>query len=177
MRSRRWLAPALTLSLLGLAWTAVRPVPPSGPNSGEPLETVLVDLADRSDPTSLRQLSVDLPGNCILLTTVSESCSVCRRMRLTWASRHGEWETRVGRSIPSVWLVDGALNSLAAFVSTYSMTHVSLAAIRPASPAHFRQLGVWGTPTTYLLDDSSKLIYGMIGNGFPPDSVARRACW
>lgn len=176
MRSRRWLTPVLTLSLLGLGWTAVRPVSPNGPELGGPLATVDVDRTGRSGPTSLRELSIDLPGKCILLTAVSESCSVCRRMRLSWALRHREWETRVGRDIPSVWIVDGALDSLAAFVSTYSMTQVVLVAIRPSSPAHFRQLGVWGTPTTYLLDDSTRLIYGMIGNGFPPDSVARQAC-
>ncbi len=95
---------------------------------------------------------------------------------MRWRSRLEEWTRRVDRTVHPIWLFDGDSDNIEAFVERYSLSGVEAISVHERSDVRFRELGVWGTPTSYLLDGSMRLRYGMIGDRFPPDSVTKAAC-
>ena len=181
--SRNLLSAAVIVGLCGTVgyaggmWLAGRtpPTPPTGPVMGELLPPVTV-VVDTDSTTSLNHLLTSSTTSCSLLVLISTRCSFCIRMRGTWPQRADAWSDSVGVPVMNIWLAGEEVGALREFYFGYDFEGVVLGRI-PKDPARaLERLGVFGTPTTYLLDAEGRLRMGMIGDTLPPLNKGREVC-
>lgn len=169
---------AAAAGYLGLSWWAQNhPSPPTGPPLGEPLPATNVTLLGVTDGSAetLRDFT-SATGRCSLVVLASVSCSYCRLMRATWPSRARLWVDSVGAEVERVWLSGDSEGDLQAFYEGFDFDDVTLLRV-PEEPAlALGRLGLFGTPTTYLLDRKGRLHFGVMGDRLPPVSEGQDAC-
>lgn len=174
------------VAVLGIAlgiqiyvWRGQQHIPdalPSGPRPGSPVPALLVRSVGESSTQRLPDL-LSAGGTCTLLVIISPTCPTCARMRVTWPARFSAWVDSVGKDVRPLWLSEGGESALLAFTRGYTLGDIDLASLPTGTTmAAYRDLGVLGTPTLYLVDTSGSVVAGLIGDTFPPVDLARRSC-
>jgi hypothetical protein len=97
-------------------------------------------------------------------------------MRYWWAATAREWSTQVGAPISLLWIADEDERTIRAFVAGFDFDGITVGSFTDSRRNAFQLLGVFGTPTSYLLDARGVLRFGMMGDRFPPIADARAAC-
>lgn len=176
---KRLLLPGLLLALLAAQlvfrqWQ-LRPLPLTGPITGQALPPTHVRLLAEIKSQDLTELLTDT-GSCSLLVIISSACPVCQRMRITWPRQYRAWADSIGAPMRAVWLSADSLEVLRTFYSGYDFRGIELARITTEPRAAMRRLGIYGTPTTYLIDRDGRLRIGVAGDQLPPTTSARTFC-
>jgi hypothetical protein len=110
------------------------------------------------------------------LVFVEPTCAECRAMRDGWKVDASAWIDSVGAPVRVVWLTAADSISMRDFVAGYDLGPVTFARVVGNPNEVGRRLGVYGTPTLYLLDRSGALRVGALGYWFPPVDSGRVAC-
>lgn len=152
----------------------VNPPLPSGPLPGEPLPPIAVRNLGDTVPRKLDDMLVG--GGCALLVFVSPTCRTCLRMRRTWPGDFLAWQAAVGVSVRAVWLSDGSPEQATAFLTARILPAELAYVIEEHAAFAYRDLGVLGTPTSYLVDASGLVLGGIIGDVLPPTELTQRHC-
>ena len=122
---------------------------------------------------SLRSLVVHSP--CTLLVVISTECGFCKRMRVTWPTEFPHRAQSVGAPVRTAWIAPDSWDEITEFFRGWPLDFVE--ALRFEHPdLAWKALGVFGTPTSYLVDQNGRVRFGTIGLSFPPDTVGRRVC-
>lgn len=157
---------------LGIREWQRRPLPLRGPALGAELpETWIRGLEDG------RTERLSTPGtSCTVVVFVSSHCGVCQRMRTSWPARLRVWRDSVPASIRVVWASREDASALKTFHAGYDFAGVRLAQLADFPHRSQEALGIYGTPTTYLLDRWGRLRVGVLGDQLPPADSAYAAC-
>lgn len=146
-----------------------------GPTIGEPLPATTVAVLNTDDVVSLQDL-LAAEEACALLVLITTDCPFCLRMRETWTRNAAVWSDSVGSHVSKIWLAGDDLSSLNEFYGGYDFEGVTLARLDDDPARALGRLGVFGTPTTYLLDRGGLLRMGVMGERLPPAEVGREVC-
>jgi hypothetical protein len=152
-----------------------KPRPPR-PKEGHPLPEVMITWKVERQVVSLASALSVVGGKCVYLTVVSPECSVCARMRATWVEKHRSWQRQFRVVATPVWLSTSSLSDGEQFVRGFAASSLALLALHDKSSRGFADLGVRGTPTSFLLTADGRLRQTVLGDVFPLDSVARFHC-
>ena len=156
-------------------WTAAVPSPPSGPTVGEALPATQVSLLNGDSILYLNE-AVTSEGSCALLVMISTTCPFCLRMRDSWTRQATQWADSLDVSVTKLWLGGEEAETLAGFYSGYDFDGVTLLRVADDPARSLGQLGLIGTPTTYLLDSHARLRMGVMGDLLPPIEAGRQVC-
>jgi hypothetical protein len=94
-------------------------------------------------------------------------------MRHDWRERFMAFGDTAGTTPVAIWIGFEPFAELRAFYAGFAFDGIVLA--QSLSPMA-RDLGVYGTPTLYLLDSSGRLRYGILGDRLPPVDSTIAAC-
>lgn len=156
----------------GVLFSRSRPEKPSGPTLGSPLPSLIASELD----SGLRRPLTGADSNCAIVVAISTTCGVCKRMRTQWAARYAAWSDSVRAPIEVIWVAAADSNEFANFFAGNELNDIRRLRL-DASDERFRdQLGVYATPTIYLLDRENRLRTGSLGFTLPPVDSAVRAC-
>jgi hypothetical protein len=176
--AKRLITPSLLVGLLaaqviiGQRW--LRSPPLAGPLVGEAFTPIEVTFLDGEGTSSA--LAKWTRGTCSLLVFVDPGCGICRHMRHTWPVRQRIWQDSVGRRVDIYWLSVADLESQRAFYDDLDFRGVERVQILPDRGASLRELGVYGTPISYFLDEQGRFRLGVAGDQLPPADSARIYC-
>jgi hypothetical protein len=112
---------------------------------------------------------------CSLSVFMDVNCSVCGRMRYSWPREYSELLASVGQPIEAVWIFGGEADSVNHFVNGFRHPDISVVLVHDVSRV-IQELGVFGTPITYLVDARGRKRIGIAGNRLPPADVVSRIC-
>lgn len=163
------------LLVVQLAYVAVAYLNPrrlSGPRTGSAIALPPFILLD----SARRMLLEKSSGSCRLITFVSSRCPICARMRTEWYARWRHWNESTDSRVVTIWLTSEGAAASRTFLPDSLLRGVVLARQPTHASGSWRDLGVYGTPTSYLLDPQDRLIYGIVGTQLPPVSLTRSAC-
>lgn len=174
----RWWTVAALFGLLvgffGLRGKEQR-VPRVGPMVGERLPSMRVTILGEEGELPLTEL-LTRTGTCSLLVVGSTYCGFCQRMRVTWPGELRSWSEAVGTPVHAVWLMGQNPAVQNAFYDGYDFESITRAWI-PSRPGRaLRLLGIYGTPTTYLLDRTGRVRQGLMGDRLPAVEEGINAC-
>ena len=82
----------------------------------------------------------------------------------------------VGVPMRGVWLSGEDKRVMESFYEGYLFQDIVRARVISRPGAAFHRLGVYGTPTSYLLDSFGKLRYGIMGDRLPSVEMVRESC-
>jgi len=165
-------------SLLGfsiITFWEERPAPPMGPEMGMVIPSAQVKLLGGGSEKDLVSILTG-GGDCSLLVLINSRCGVCRRLRGTWPERAQLWVDSVGVPFHLLWLSGEQEEVLASFYKEFPLGPVLPAMISREPDRVLRQLGLFGTPTTYFLDGDGRLRLGLMGDRLPPVELAKGIC-
>lgn len=149
--------------------------PRLGPVRGDVLPSAPVRLA--GEPVDQDLVSVLVSDSaCSLVVLISTQCGVCRRMRESWPQRAAIWSDSVGAPVTLLWLSGESEDALAAFYAGYDFGNTLHARVAVEPQQALGRLGLFGTPTTYLLDRAGRLRQGLMGDRLPTVEFARNHC-
>ena len=159
------------------AWTLrpPRPVPLAGPTIGEALPNVGAISVENGPPRGV-QAGLIGDGRCGVVIVIDPTCSACRRMRREWPAAYRAWRDSVGGPVRLTWLSNGDSAETANFYRGFRLPGVTRARYVFTSATAMSRLGVYLTPTTYLLDRDGRLRVGDIENFLPPADSTRAVC-
>lgn len=169
------------LLLLGMSvqsfmlWNESLPDAPTGPTLGQPLPSVGPLIVDGQVVGSINSVLVG-HGTCSVVVGISPDCSFCREMRGTWQEGFSAWQDSVGVPIKAVWIAEADSLELDAFYASHSLPKVVKATLPAGSNQLRKQLGVYATPSVYLVDRRGRLRIGIIGHLLPPVDSTRAIC-
>ena len=176
---RRGVVPALVLLLvaqIGIRqWQERRQVPLTGLYPGEPVPLLEVAKVGGTPVGSLAEI-LTAKSSCSLLVVFSPGCPICQRMRLTWRERYRSWVAEVGAAVTHVWLSVYPDSLVGPFVANYDLDAVVLRVSSGEAAAAYADLGIIGTPTSYLIDPRGRVQMGLLGDVLPPADAAKRVC-
>lgn len=162
----------LVLQLVGYLVLHLRVRLVTGPTKGEVLSLPRMrSITDGHEITTSQ-----LGGGCLLLVFVNSQCPICSHMRHSWYPRWRATMDSIQFEVLTVWLTAELPSSAERIVSGGMIPKILFAHQLPGQGNTWRRLGVYGTPTTYLLDGTMRLRYGLAGAGLPPASVLRGVC-
>ena len=166
----------LTVGYSGIQlWHITSWKPPTGPTIGEPLPATTVAVLNTEEVVSLQDL-LGAEEACALLVLIATDCPFCLRMRETWTRNAAIWSDSVGSYVSKIWLAGDDLSSLNEFYAGYDFDGVTVARLDDNPARALGRLGVFGTPTTYLVDRDGLLRMGVMGERLPPAGVGRDVC-
>lgn len=158
-------------------WQSARPHPPVGPALGEPLPSTPVRSVDvKAAPVEYLEKLATAGNRCALVVLASMSCHYCQLMRLTWSARARSWADSVGREVNFIWLAGDDVTEQQSFYSGFDFAGVVLRTVVGEPGRALGRLGLFGTPTTYLLDREGLLREGVMGDRLPSVSAGMAAC-
>lgn len=172
------LLPLLTLLVLQLLWLVfshLRGQQLRGPRVGAQVHNIALRSVQDNHFTSLQEL-VSNEGHCLLVVFVRPSCPTCKFMRMSWISDWDRWQKYAGRQLRYIWVGDVSATSLREFITDQQIDQSRVYVAEFASNEEWGILGVWGTPTSYLIDTSLRELYGAIGYNFPSYDLVRSQC-
>lgn len=98
-------------------------------------------------------------------------------MRATWTGELRAWTDSVGVSVRATWLLAEPEEAVAGFYEGYDFGGIGLARLEKRDGRRFLwQLGLRGTPTTYVLDRQGRYRFTVPGNQLPPADSMRSIC-
>lgn len=147
----------------------------NGPRIGQPLPAAFVHSLANDTRMSLTEASLR-GGSCALIVLVNTHCGFCKRMRVTWPQQFHRWRDSVAAPIAPIWLSMQPEDTLRAFFHGYDFAGVAAGRLELGNGVRIGDLGVIGTPTSYLIDRRGRLRTGVIGNQLPSLDSARSAC-
>ncbi|GEM_PF-2434442 len=150
-------------------------LPITGPTIGEPLPAVEMRLAGQRNVVASTD-EFTSRNQCTLMVFFRPNCSVCSRMRTDWRERWAVSSDSIDAPIRTIWLTDHPEEATAPFTAGYHLGGIEFSTMVPSKKQSAELLGVYGTPTTFLLDRAGRLRVGVIGNQLPPADSARAAC-
>jgi hypothetical protein len=145
-----------------------------GPKMGQVFPSLEVQFVGRDSADDLGEQTVEA-GRCVFVVFMDVNCSVCGRMRFTWAGRFRAWSDSAQLPIRAIWAFSDQADRISAFVAGHDVAGIDLATVTDARRG-MRELGVFGTPIAYLINAKGQAKLGVAGNQFPPASVAAKAC-
>ncbi len=148
---------------------------PTGPVTGNLLPDISLVEVTTAHHRTHRDFAGAAPG-CVLVSFVSSRCSARMRRRATWASRARAWRDSVARPVRFAWVAAESPSALEGFVREFDFAGFTLLTFNPEESNPLSKLGVYGTPTTYLIDAEGRLRYGVLGPLLPALDVAASAC-
>lgn len=148
---------------------------PPGPVVGRLLPPMRVDLVNDTGSYFLHDLLAG-ESQCFLVVAISTACTYCDRMRFTWPRQVEAWSDSVGSNVGLIWIAPDRPEKLAEFVDGFKFDNVKLASLSRRPNRAMRKLGVYGTPTAYLLDRLGRLRIGVMGDRLPPVRASREVC-
>lgn len=166
---------SLLLTQLFLIGTGARNSPLTGPLPGEKPPAVDVIELTSGSLMSLDRLLLQ-HGGCSLLVIVSTECGACEILRDEWQNRVAIWLDSVGSPIQSLWLSTQDRTRFTAFVEGANLEGVTLLSPQGAGSREMSQLGVIGTPLSYLIDEGGFVRLGVLGSRFPPVEATKEIC-
>jgi hypothetical protein len=172
-----WATAVLGVFLLGQGGVLVSrslPKKPEGPQVGSVLPDTRVVASD-GHLTSLRK-ELSSGSGCTVLVVVSPQCSFCQQMRIWWPPVFRAWSDSVGGAVRAIWLSNFDSSSLASFYQGYDLRETTKLRMTVMSDSLMHRLGIYATPTTYLLDRQGLLRFGTLDLSLPPVDSAKRFC-
>ena len=98
-------------------------------------------------------------------------------MRDWWTTRLRAWRDSVGAPVHAIWLAGGDSATMSDFTRGYDLSGTTLVRVSDDDAGRIgRKLGVYATPTLYLLDHTGALRFGVLGEALPPADSGRAAC-
>lgn len=155
---------------------AVRDRPPSGPTVGRPLPDPGSGVVVAGGGAVPWARLVGDGRSCALVVVASPTCAHCQRMRESWRADVASWTDSVGAPVRSLWLMAGDSATTQRFTAGFDLGATTIARLTGDAALAGRRLGIYGTPTVYLLDPTGALRVGVLGNGLPPADSGRAAC-
>lgn len=166
---------ALAVVQATIAWNRTRWQLPEGPALGEMLPALETVALETGEPIPVGN-AAGTADSCTVVVAISTSCSVCLAMRDQWSSTYSAWHDSVEASIRVTWIAAADSGALLEFYSGHDLSGVRKARMRSDDVAFRNSLGVYATPTVYLLDRQDRLRTGSLGFNLPPADSATRAC-
>lgn len=176
---RRFLSVLLVglVSYVAAAWWLDRPRPPSGPRLGAPLPSVnIAEFGQSQQVRTLGAFLTEQKAACSVVVFVTTSCPVCLRMRFAWTARAQAWADSLDYEPVLAWLTAEDSSRVEEFYRGFRMAPVRQLLVVGEQELAAERLGIFGTPTLYLLDRNGNLRFGIVGDNFPPADSARAAC-
>lgn len=139
--------------------------------------------ADATGPVTLSKRDIHARDavaafdGCSLVVVASRHCGICLAMRETWQREVDAWSGSLALPIQSHWLFLDPPETLSEFTKHPNMDRVHISSI--VGPGHrpgARLLGVFGTPTIFLVDREGLLRIGVMGDLLPTASEAAQWC-
>jgi hypothetical protein len=158
-----------------VSWMRFHRAPLRGPAMEEPLTGIGPVSVNGAAPASWASVFAT-GGSCTLIVFVEPTCGACRQMRARWAEMLRVWRDSVGTPVHAVWASTADSASLRLFVGGFDLGRTDLVRIVGNPDDAGRQLGIYATPTSYLLDTHGRLRAGVLGIGMPPADSGRASC-
>lgn len=166
----------LILQVTAMWFVGDKSVPfPPGPVTGEAMPSVSVTLIDTDQSRELGELLL-LERGCTILIVADVECPVCARMRHTWQPRFDRWADSVSESLQVMWLFGNTAGETKEFLDNVERGGAIVAILATERLAALRQLGVYGTPTLYIVDRDTRLRLGISGFQLPTPQLASKIC-
>jgi hypothetical protein len=165
---------AVQVYLLKLRDPAVQFGDLRGPRRDSLLTTFPVRVLGDTAISDLRAL-LTARTRCGIAVFMDVQCSICGRMRHSWPREYRQLVNGLGRPINAVWMFGGSPDSVRQFVRGFEDELILLATV--TSPSFvIRELGVFGTPITYVVDAEGRFRIGVSGNRVPPVEALAPFC-
>ena len=162
----------LVLQLAVLSWSLFRSQPPSGPSRS----SVIVLPAAEEYRQRAKWDTLPDKESCLLVAFVSSTCPICRHMRQSWYAAWRTWEDSLSVRVPTVWFFSESERTIREFLPDSMMIGIRRLRQLHSGDGSWNRLGVYGTPTIFLLDRQRKLRYGIVGASLPPANVTDAVC-
>jgi hypothetical protein len=179
VRPREWhrlgLLAGAVLVVLQVA-VLTRPLYRSQPPSGPSRSSVIVLPQSVEDRQRAKWDTLQEHESCLLLVFVSSTCPICRHMRISWYARWRIWEDSLSARVPTAWLFAESERTTREFFPDSMMIGIRRLRQIHSGDGSWNRLGVYGTPTIYLLDRQRRLRYGVVGASLPPATVTDAVC-
>jgi hypothetical protein len=157
-------------------WRRSIPRIPEGPTLGDTLPALRTYAVPSDELIQLGNGASEV-DSCTVVVAISTTCGVCALMRDQWNEKYSHWLDTVGAPVRAVWVAAAESDTLQAFLDGSGLLDaVGLARMRPGDPDFRTRLGVYATPTVYLLDQHDKLRIGSLGFNLPPVDSAAQIC-
>lgn len=144
---------------------------------GETLPTTPIRRIYGEDaPVEYLQALATQGDRCALVVLSSTSCYSCRLMRVTWPARARSWVDSVGGGVNLLWIGGDDVTEQQAFYAGFDFDGVALASVVGDAGRVLGRLGLFATPTTYLLDRMGRLRQGVLGDRLPSVTAGVAAC-
>jgi hypothetical protein len=151
-----------------------RPVPLDGPLHGERFPEVLVSLVLPGEASAM--VGGGPRDVCSLLVLFDPSCGICQAMRRTWPVRFRILNDSLQAPIPAFWITDADREAILSFSAGQELDDILVGGMWGSKTPSMEELGVFGTPITYLLDKDGRVRYGIAGPSLPPIDSVRAYC-
>jgi hypothetical protein len=168
---------ALALLLGAQLVTKGRVATPEGP----PTEIPSVEVASEAGPAG--ELKAYLTSamdagevDCALLVLVSVHCGICKAWRPRWDRDYTALSNSAGVRLPSVWLAAEPIEQLELLLRRYQLEGVDQLSVAGDGRRAFARLGARGTPTTYVVHRSGRVVGGSIGAQLPTATAVSSTC-
>jgi hypothetical protein len=162
------------LSVLALRNPPVRFVDLIGPQRDSVLTTFPVRALGETTTSDLRSL-LTRGARCGIAVFMDVQCSICSRMRYSWAREYRQLVNNLGGPVNAVWMFGGSPDSVQEFIRGFEDELIVAATV--TSPTFvIRELGVFGTPITYVVDAEGRFRIGVSGNRLPPADALAPFC-
>lgn len=153
---------------------AVVPPPLVGPRLGEPLPAVPGLVLGPGFDSARATTGQPTARTCTMLVVVSTACTICQRMRYTWPARFRVWHDSVGQPLAVVWAAPQSDSEQAVFYRGFGLDSIRKEKLTDVHS--LTRLGVYGTPTIFVIDRQMRLRIGILGDALPPADTVRRVC-
>ncbi len=173
MRQKRFLVAALfVLPVLAI----VRQVKARLDVGAAPVTSVQLWQGESGSEVRLGDLPHALGSRCVLLSIISPHCSVCTRMRHSWAGNVRNIAVSANVQLASAWLTTTGFEEAKAFVKGTEAEQIPLFAVPDSASIGFRPLRAHGTPTTILFNSVGSEQLRIYGEQLPTQPQLVEGC-
>ena len=165
----------LAIVQAGFLWQRSKPEIPEGPVLGEQWPALELFSLESGARTTIG----NQPGatdSCTIVVAIATSCGACALMRDRWNVDYAMWLDSVKAPIRVAWIAAADSDVLEEFYNGYQLAEVRKVRMPLGDPSFRNRLGIYATPTIYLLDRNDKLRTGSLGFNLPPADSAAQAC-
>jgi hypothetical protein len=176
MKLRDWIVGTSTvLCVAQVAILAARHRSPVGPTVGRRLPDPGPIVFRGQGVLPWSRIVTDGHG-CTLMVFVDPGCGACQRMRDSWSADLSRWTDSVRAPVRAIWVTAGDSATVQRFTTGFHLGETTVARFVGDVAVASHRLGIYGTPTLYLVDRAGVLRVGVLGDGLPPVDSGRAAC-
>lgn len=148
----------------------------SGPLPGESFPSLeVVELGP--DPYRGPLAGILSAEHCSMVVFMSSGCGICRRMRWSWPANYARREAIGETPLRIIWISMDSEGQAELFFGAHDLRHIiTVRALKPWTSRDAARFGMLGTPTSYVVGPSGRVLMGLIGDRFPPTDALVDVC-